>query len=167
MQCRIMSRSLRAVRSPLAMPQRRSERSRCLRWCLDTRGSRLQPERPPDRLSYTWTLYRSTSCRQKLTPRTEFPEASSRGEKVANPIRLGTTTMTDPATPDLAGRPTSNVNRPALSYMPAACMTEMVLLTISAESTWRPLMGQTPPFASVAAAMDSIRAVISMLQDER
>lgn len=67
----------------------------------------------------------------------------------------------------MAGRPTCRVKAPALSYMPAACITESVFLTMSVLSTWRLLIGQTPPLARVAAATESMRAVISMLQQEK
>ena len=59
------------------------------------------------------------------------------------------------------------MNTPELSYIPEVCMTESVFFTISVESTLRPLIGQTPPLARVAAATESIRAVISILQHEK
>lgn len=77
------------------------------------------------------------------------------------------TTSTDPATPDLAGSSTSRVNASAVSSMPADCITERVFLTLSVLSSCWPVIGQTTPLASVAATTDSLRAVLSMLQDEK
>ena len=48
----------------------------------------------------------------KRIARTELPIGSSRGEKRHRPKSLGTTTMTMPLTPDLAGRPISLDQRP-------------------------------------------------------
>ena len=50
---------------------------------------------------------------QTAMPRTLLPFSSSRGEKMAIPKRPGSTAITPPLTPLLAGRPTSYNQLPA------------------------------------------------------
>ena len=56
-----------------------------------------------------------------------------------------------PPTPLLAGMPTALTQSPAASYMPHVTITDSVRLTTAASVTRRPVIGLTPPRASVAA----------------
>src|SRR4051794_34142574 len=97
-------------------------------------------------------------------PRTLFPSGSSGGDQRQIPITLGTTTMSAPETPLLAGSPMENANSPEKSYMPHEYMSERHARTVLGRKTRIPVVGQTPPFASVAATTDMRSHVDSMEQ---
>src|SRR4029077_20249491 len=96
----------------------------------------------------------SPSCSDRLrhtrTPRTLLPLASSSGEYVPIPSCPGSTATMPPPTPLLAGMPTALTQSPAASYMPHVTITDSVRFTTAAVVTRLPVMGLTPPRASVA-----------------
>jgi hypothetical protein len=67
-------------------------------------------------------------------------------------MRPGTTKIIAPLTPLFAGRPTSRQNWPEDSYIPHVSISERQLRTVELAKILSCVVGQTPPFASVAAA---------------
>ena len=67
-----------------------------------------------------------------------------------------------PATPLLAGRPTSKSHWPAKSYIPQVAMTLRTLATWRWSSARTPVAGLTPLLASVAPIIARSRQVTSM-----
>ena len=94
------------------------------------------------------------------TPRLLLPCLSSRGENTAMPTCPGSTPMSPPATPLLAGMPTVVSQSPAASYMPHVAMTL---------STWRVTAGSSTRVPSAvipfAASTDAMRARSSTVTD--
>ena len=84
-------------------------------------------------------------------PRTVLPSASRRGEKTPIPSLPGSTAKIPPETPLLAGRPTETSHSPAKSYIPHDAITLRTSRTTSSPTARSPVIGFTPPFASVAA----------------
>jgi hypothetical protein len=80
------------------------------------------------------------------------------------PISPGTTSMTAPDTPLLAGRPMVNANSPEKSYMPQEDISDRQLCTVPGVNTGSSVSGHTPALASDAAATASIWASTSIEQ---
>ena len=95
----------------------------------------------------------SRSARYFVTswPRTLLPAASSGGEKVARPPLPGETVTMPPLTPLLPGIPISYSQSPDSSYRPAVAITASTRRHTPAAMTRSPVIGFTPPLASVAA----------------
>src|SRR5258708_7017241 len=88
---------------------------------------------------------------ENSTPRTEFPNSSSRGLHDAIPHTPGMVMNSAPDTPDFAGSPTVKANSPEKSYMPQEAIRDRQFFTVSLLKPRSFVGGQTPPLASVAA----------------
>src|SRR6516164_11433781 len=97
-------------------------------------------------------------------PRTELPCSSSRGDHTQIPISPGTTSITAPDTPLLAGSPMVNANSPEKSYIPHEDISDRHDRTVPGANTGSSVSGHTPPLASDAAATASIGASTSIEQ---
>src|SRR5215469_6656221 len=97
-------------------------------------------------------------------PRTELPCSSSRGDHTVMPISPGTTSITAPDTPLLAGSPIVNANSPEKSYMPQEDIIDRQDCTVPGANTGSSVSGHTPALASDAAATASICASTSIEQ---
>ena len=85
-----------------------------------------------------------------------MPAASNRGENVTTASRFsGTTIITLPDTPLLAGNPTWSENLPESLYIPLCPITDSTRPAVACENTRSPEYGATPPFARVAPAAAS------------
>src|SRR5215469_5850300 len=97
-------------------------------------------------------------------PRTELPCSSSRGDHTQMPISPGTTSITAPDTPLLAGSPMVKANSPEKSYMPHEDISDRHDCTVPGENTRSSVSGHTPALAKDAAATASACASISIEQ---
>src|SRR5215469_11349592 len=161
----VASRARTSSRSPWLAAQVSATTASVWVWFFLRRGSRLvvRPY-PVTSESNACTLYSATSLRQNSMPRTELPSSSSRGDHTAMPISPGTTSMTAPDTPLLAGSPMVNANSPEKSYMPQDDIIDRQDCTAPGVNTASSVSGQTPALASDAAATACIWVSTSIEQ---
>jgi hypothetical protein len=78
---------------------------------------------------------------------------SSLGDQTQNPHVPGTTIIVQPEREDLAEHPNRKANSPENSPWPQLNIIDRQFLTERSVNTRSPVVGQTPPLASVPASM--------------